>query len=762
VNLQSAGSLPLDSSTPYNILAIAADNVKFIGGGMIGSQGGAAYSATFLGRTQMVSGISFHLGPPHTLDSPPNPLTMNAWRGGTVLLPAGSAGFSTLGMLATAYNGNKTNRVFTITYTDNTTNSVVQSISDWFTPQNYGGETIALVMPYRNYEFPLRDDRPFQLFAYFLPVNSAKTVKSIALPTGDIVAFAFTLLKTPDFQLSVNPASQTIMAGDDTSFTAAVTGSNGFTDPVDLSVTGLPPGASATFTPNSANGGTGDSTLNISTSPDQPGTFPLAIAGNAGALKRTALATLQVNGTGTGTLPVIAASLYDTMAITTDGRVFTGGLGGAAFSATLLGSTQTLNGIPFQLGPPDQNDSWSGNNPIPLPSGHFATLGMLATSVGGNSANQFFAVTYTDDTTDYLFQGVSDWFTPQNFSGETTLSMAYRNLANGMKDNRTFNAYASFFPIDPTKTVRSFNCPTGCGNVTILALTLVPSRAMTAPDFALSASPSSLVLDPGSSAVSTISLDKLNGFGDRVHLSTDDLPDGVRASLSPEDTTGTSTLTVTLAPNSNVGTGVCHVTVRGDSDDLEHETRITLYFRENPSSTVEVDLSSGFLRTGFTTDFAPFSSGGLDGGGSAFSANLLLASPLTSQFAFGPADAPDTVPSAGQPMSLPVAHFSALKMVATGLQGAQRNQPLKVTYTDGTSDLFTQSFNDWFGVSPTLFPGETRALGMAYRNNSNGSRDNRTFNAFGYSFTLNNSKTVKSITLPSNANVEVLAITLVP
>ena len=764
VNLQSAGSLPLDSSTPYNILAIAADNVKFSGGGMIGSQGGAAYSATFLGRTQVVSGISFHLGPPHTQDSPPNPLAMNAWRGGTVLLPAGSAGFSTLGMLATAYNGNKPNRVFTITYTDNTTSSVVQSISDWFTPQSYAGETIASVMPYRNYEFPLRDDRPFQLFAYFLPLNSAKTVKSITLPSGDIVALAFTLLKTPDFQVSVNPASQIIAAGDDTSFTVTVTGSNGFADPVDLSVTGLPPGASATFTPSSASGGSGDSTLSISTSPDQPGTFPLLIAGSAGALRRTALATLQVNGTSNGAVPVNAASLYDTMAITTDGKVFTGGLGGAAFSAALLGSSQTLNGIPFQLGPPDQNDSWSGNSPIPLPSGHFATLGMFATSVGGNSTNQFFAVTYTDNTTDYLFQSVSDWFTPQNFSGETTFSMAYRNLANGTKDNRTFNAYASFFPIDPTKTVRYLTCPTGCGNVTILSLTLVPSRALSAPDFSVSASPSSLVLDPGSSSASTVSLDKMNGFAEGVHFTAHDLPEGVRASFTPDTTTGTSMLTLTLAPDANVQPGLYRVTVEGESEEseIEHTTTIALYLRASASSIVGVDLSSSFLRTGFTTDFVPFSGGGLDGGGSALSANLLLGSPLTSQFDFGPADAPDAVPSAGQPISLPATHFSALKMVATGLQGAQRNQVLKVTYTDGTSDLFTQSFNDWFGVSPTLFPGETRALGMAYRNNSNGSRDNRTFNAFGYSFALNNSKAVKTITLPNNANVEVLAITLVP
>jgi hypothetical protein len=51
---------------------------------------------------------------------------------------------------------------------------------------------------------------------------------------------------------------------------------------------------------------------------------------------------------------------------------------------------------------------------------------------------------------------------------------------------------------------------------------------------------------------------------------------------------------------------------------------------------------------------------------------------------------------------------------------------------------------------------------MAYRDGSGGTKDNRTFNLYGYSFALNTAKTVASIKLPASANVEVLAVTLVP
>ena len=43
----------------------------------------------------------------------------------------------------------------------------------------------------------------------------------------------------------------------------------------------------------------------------------------------------------------------------------------------------------------------------------------------------------------------------------------------------------------------------------------------------------------------------------------------------------------------------------------------------------------------------------------------------------------------------------------------------------------------------------------------NGTRDNRTFHVYGYSLRLLPGKTVSSITLPSNGNVKILAMSLV-
>ncbi len=83
-----------------------------------------------------------------------------------------------------------------------------------------------------------------------------------------------------------------------------------------------------------------------------------------------------------------------------------------------------------------------------------------------------------------------------------------------------------------------------------------------------------------------------------------------------------------------------------------------------------------------------------------------------------------------------------------------------MTYTDGTSTVFTQSMSDW--ASPQGYAGESVALKMAYRILSSGAPDDRPFNLYGYSFALDPSKTVKSLKMPKNLNAVVLAIDLVP
>ena len=178
-----------------------------------------------------------------------------------------------------------------------------------------------------------------------------------------------------------------------------------------------------------------------------------------------------------------------------------------------------------------------------------------------------------------------------------------------------------------------------------------------------------------------------------------------------------------------------------------------------PRSATSVSLSGAFNRTGIYADGSTFT-GGLDGGGAALSANLLGTSQtwLGTTFAIGPAGSSDVTSAAGQTIALPAGQNVALDLLATGVDGNQPNLTFTVNYSDGTTAVFTQSVSDWF--TPQNYPGESKAVTMAYRDLSNGTPDNRTFFLYGYSFALNSAKTVRSLTLPNDADVELLAIDL--
>jgi hypothetical protein len=51
---------------------------------------------------------------------------------------------------------------------------------------------------------------------------------------------------------------------------------------------------------------------------------------------------------------------------------------------------------------------------------------------------------------------------------------------------------------------------------------------------------------------------------------------------------------------------------------------------------------------------------------------------------------------------------------------------------------------------------------MAYRILSTGAVDDAPFNIYGYAFSIDSTKTVKSITLPKNRDVVILALDLTP
>ena len=131
--LVPAGTTQVNLSSAFNRTGIVADGATFGGGGLDGN--GTAYSSSLLGTSLTAGGATFNLGPAGA--------GRRRQRRRADHRPAGG---QRLGAQAAgdAVNGSQPNQTFTVTYTDGTTATFTQSISDWAIPQGYAGESTAL------------------------------------------------------------------------------------------------------------------------------------------------------------------------------------------------------------------------------------------------------------------------------------------------------------------------------------------------------------------------------------------------------------------------------------------------------------------------------------------------------------------------------------------------------------------------------------------------------------------------------------------
>jgi hypothetical protein len=198
----SGGGSTAAAGMSENVVGIVADGSPVPDGGL--DNDGYAYSASLLGNSLTWDGSTFKLGAAGTAD---------AASGTTIALPAGKD--STVKLLATAVNGDQVNQTFVVTYTDGTTTSFKQSLSDWFTPRNYGGESKVSEMAYRIASSGASSSGPCYLYGYSFAINSAKTVKSIILPNNRnvvVLALAVSASGTASFTAatpSLSPAPGT-------------------------------------------------------------------------------------------------------------------------------------------------------------------------------------------------------------------------------------------------------------------------------------------------------------------------------------------------------------------------------------------------------------------------------------------------------------------------------------------------------------------------------------------------------------------------
>src|SRR5712664_2618157 len=199
-------------------------------------------------------------------------------------------------------------------------------------------------------------------------------------------------------------------------------------------------------------------------------------------------------------------------------------------------------------------------------------------------------------------------------SGGAVVTLSSSNDAASVPSSVTLptGTSSATFPVNtsavtsstPVTISASYGGVTQTGSLTVTA----------APNYTLSASPTSLSITQGSGGTATVTVTPLNGFSGSVSLSVSGLPSGVSASFSPNPATTTSTMKLAASNAATVGTVTA--TITGTSGTLTRTTTITLTVTPPPLPTVSsltlspTGVIGGTSSTGTVTLSGPAPAGG--------------------------------------------------------------------------------------------------------------------------------------------------------
>lgn len=167
---------------------------------------------------------------------------------------------------------------------------------------------------------------------------------------------------------------------------------------------------------------------------------------------------------------------------------------------------------------------------------------------------------------------------PVAITGPNAANFAMSNSCSGvtfLAPNRKCTEGITFSPTTFGKATASL---TFTDNATGSPHTVALSGS--GPDFSISASPSSLTVNKGSSGTSTITLVPLGGFNNPINLTISGCPTGTTCTVNPTtvnmDGTNNGTSTFKADVGSTTTSGIYPITVKGSFTPLQHPTTITL------------------------------------------------------------------------------------------------------------------------------------------------------------------------------------------
>jgi hypothetical protein len=507
---------------------------------------------------------------------------------------------------------------------------------------------------------------------------------------------------TPNFTISPSPSTVTItQGGAGGTSTISVAPTNSFSGSVTFSASGLPTGVTAAFSPNPS---TSSTTLTLTASSTAAtGTATVTITGVSGSLSHSTSVSLTVNGTPNFTLAASPASV-----------TITQGAAGGTSTLTITpqngfsgGVTLAASGLPTGVTAAFSTNPATTTSTLTLTAGATATVGAATVTITGTSGSlthtATVSLTVNASPNFSLAASPTSVAISQGAAGTSTVTITRLNgftasvtmSASGLPSGVT----AAFSPNPGTTTSKltltaSATATTGPATVTITgtsgSLTHTTTVSLTvnaAPNFALSASPTSVSIAKGGSGTSAITITPQNGFAGSVTLAASGLPKGVSATFSPNPGTTSSTLTLKASAFATASTST--VTVTGTSGSLSHTTTISV--------TVTTTATANFSMAASPTSVS-ITKGGA-GGTSALTITRLNG--FTGSVTLSASGLPSGVTAAFSPNPATTSSTLTLTAISTATTGTST-----VTVT-GTSGTLTHTATVSLTVSAASTPGFT-------------------------------------------------------
>jgi hypothetical protein len=388
----------------------------------------------------------------------------------------------------------------------------------------------------------------------------------------------FDLQAPPDFLPSASPSLRSVARGGNTTYDLTVTSLAGFNGVVNLTASGLPTGATASFSPSSVMG-SGTSTMTVTTASTTPGgSYPVTITGTSGSLSHPMLVTLVV------TVTVPSPAMHIKTDTTTQGT-WKGVYGADGYA---IAGHATSYPAYAQVSMSGQSQyTWAASTTDTRALQKVATVDRIA-STWYSAGNFTFDVNLTDGNWHQVGIYCVD-FDNWNRSQRIDILDA---VSGNILDTRSLSGFQN-------GRYLVWNL---MGHVKIQLTTLAVNAVVSGiffdvaqPAFALSVTPDSRTISVGGSANYDVTILPSGGFNELVNLNASGLPVGATASFSPSSVLAPGVSTLTVTAGGPTPTGSHAIAVNAVSSGLTRSVTVTMVV------TIPNSAAATFVRTDTAT-----------------------------------------------------------------------------------------------------------------------------------------------------------------